>query len=273
MFFLVSLALNAAAAMHLLIYIEFQWSSQVPSVVHHMNADRRQGTEFRGRRQSDDPANALFAITGPFAALTDPVLLFEGSKITNGNIAGLDAASDPELVNDLREAVLRAQQDNVSDGVTTPTLIDNRDRMIEFEVTPWGSTRALAIDRDITIAAGIEDALRVSRERYRSLLSLAADCVSETDSSGNISMIAPNDIFGKPASSFIGGPVQELLTSRTPELFSGSGEPQWIPAAIQSANGELMLGAAIMEVVSDPDTGERTCVRGCFRQKYGVANR
>jgi hypothetical protein len=34
-----------------------------------------------------------------------------------------------------------------------------------------------------------------------------------------------------------------------------------------------MLGAAIMEVISDPDTGERTGVRGCFRQKYGVANR
>jgi len=273
LFFLASLALNAAAAQPLLTIIEFQWSSQVPSVVHHMNADRRQGAEFKGRRQSDDPANALFAITGPFAALTDPVLLFEGTKITNGNIAGLDVAHDPEVVNDLREAVLRVQQDNVSDRVTTPTLINKRERMIEFEVTPWGSTRALAIGRDITIAAGIQDALRVSRERYRNLLLLAADCVWETDSSGNITMIAPNDIFGKPASSFIGGPVQELLTSRTSELFSGSGEPQWIPAAIQSANGELMLGAAIMETVIDPDTGKRTGVRGCFRQKYGVANR
>ena len=245
----------------------------MPSVVNHMNADRRQGAEFRGHRQSDDPANALFAITGPFAALTDPVLLFDGTKSTNGNIAGLDVAHDPELVNDLPEAVLHVQQDNVSDRVTTPTLINNRERMIEFEVTPWGSTRALAIGRDVTIAAGVQDAIRVSRERYRSLLSLAADCVWETDNSGNISMIAPNDIFGTPASSFIGGPVQELLTSRTPELFSGSGEAQWIPAAIQSANRELMLGAAIMEVISDPDTGERTGVRGCFRQKYGVANR
>ncbi len=245
----------------------------MPSVVRHMSVDRRQRSEYKGRRQTDDPANALFALTGPFAAQNDPVLLFEGSEVANGNIAGLEAARDPDLVGELLEVVQRVQQDNTSERVTTPTQINNRERTIDFEVTPWGETRALAIGRDVTISAGIQDALQVSRERYRCLLSLAADCVWETDAAGVISMIAPNDIFGRPAALFIGGPVQDLVTSRDKELFSGDGDPEWISAAIESANGQLMLGAAIMEAVYDPDTGERTGVRGCFRQKYGVANR
>jgi hypothetical protein len=115
--------------MPVLIFNELQRSSQVPSVVHHMNADRRPGAEFKGRRQSDDPANTLFSITGPFAALTDPVLLFEGSKIKNGNIAGLDTAHDPDLVGNLREIVFRVQKDNVSDRVATSTLLNKRERI------------------------------------------------------------------------------------------------------------------------------------------------
>lgn len=181
-----------------------------------MNADRRRRTEFRGRRQSDDPANALFSVTGPFAAQSDSVLMFEGSKIANGNIAGLEAARDPDLVGDLREAVQRVQKENASDRITSPTRINDRERMIEFEVKPWGSTRALAIGPDVTIAGGVQDALRVSCERYRSLLSLAADCVWETDQAGNISMLAPNDIFGHSAAHFGGDPIQNLLKSRHP---------------------------------------------------------
>ena len=129
LFFLASPALNTATAKPVLIFNELQRNSQLPNVIHHMNADRRPGAEFKGRRQSDDPANTLFAVTGPFAVLTDPVLLFEGSKIKNGNIAGLDTAHDSDLIGNLREIVFRVQKGNVSDRVATSTLTNSCERI------------------------------------------------------------------------------------------------------------------------------------------------
>lgn len=245
----------------------------MPSTVRHMNMDRRQRSEAGGRRRSDDPAHALFHDNGPFASLRDPVLLFDGPEVSNGNAPGLKAASDPDLVADLFAIVKTVQASQQSERLATAVSIDGREALIDFDIMPWNENRAIAIGRDISITAGIQDALRVSRERYRSLLSLSADCIWETDAAGRLSLISPNDIFGRPAALFIGQPVQMLLTATSAELFSGKDEPEWIPAAIEAADGELMLGAAIMEPIYDPETGEKTGVRGCFRQKYGVSNR
>jgi diguanylate cyclase (GGDEF)-like protein len=63
----------------------------------------------------------------------------------------------------------------------------------------------------------LRDALVDSRQRWRDLVSLAADLAFETDRWGRFAMIAPDPAFGWPASKLLGLPGKLLLAEGTAE--------------------------------------------------------
>jgi diguanylate cyclase (GGDEF)-like protein/PAS domain S-box-containing protein len=62
-------------------------------------------------------------------------------------------------------------------------------------------------------AAGgaLADALIDSRQRWRDLVTLAADIVFETDEQGRFAFLAPADVLGWPAATLLGQPAELLL--------------------------------------------------------------
>ena len=60
----------------------------------------------------------------------------------------------------------------------------------------------------------IRDALLESRQRWRHLLSLAADLAFETDAEGRFVLMMPDCVLGWSADSLIGQPSEQYRKSR-----------------------------------------------------------
>lgn len=215
-------------------------------------------------------AAAAFDASGPFAAIAAPALLLGAEGVIRTNRAGADLAKDGaarDLLLDAARTVIRFAS---ADQITLPaTLADGR-RLIDCTLTPWGG-HALALCRDVTIERGVRQALELSRERYRGLLGLAADCIWETSPDGRIELLAPNDLFGAEAARLIGRSLKHLIVASAGNFYETGLEGQWTSAALVGGGGALVLGAAVMEPIQDPETGEISGYRGCFRQTKPLA--
>ena len=213
----------------------------------------------------DTAAAAAFAPGGPFAAMEGPALLLDVSGVVLANGGGRQLAADRmalALTMDAAETTIRSR---IADRTVVPADMAVGRRLIECDVAPWGG-HALVIGRDVTMERGVREALELSRERYRTLLNLAADCVWETDVAGRLEMLAPNDIFGAAAANLIGQPLERLLVSESPGLYSGAAPGEWAAAGLNTADGAVILGAAVTAPIQDAETGKTLGLRGCFRR-------
>ncbi len=197
----------------------------------------------------------------------EPALLIGQGKVLAANAAGQAVADDPASAVELIQLAGQAARTRTAHRRALAVDLINHDALLEFDVTPWGDSLALALGRDITVATGIREALQFSRERYRSFLEIATDCIWETELDGTLALLAPNAIFGRAAATLIGRPLNLLFAgSSGSTLFARRHKPEWIAIGIQAADGATIHGAAIMAPMQDPDSGAVSGYRGCFRR-------
>ena len=218
------------------------------------------------RATPPDAAAAAFGAAGPFAALPEPALLIGPGGVLLANAAGQDLSEDAGAIEELVRISAAAEQGQAAIRQILHVAGAERDALIEFDVAPWSADCALVLGRDITVSAGVREALEISRERYRALLTLAVDCIWETGADGRIELLAPNDIFGRPAATLIGRPLQDLIVCRAPGFHAARGPAGWTSAGATGANGEILFGSAIVEPILEPDSRRRHGARGCFRR-------
>ncbi len=203
---------------------------------------------------------------GPFAMLAEPVLLVGQANAHAVNPAAVEIAADDRAMDELFLLGSKARRSRTSVRKVVATLIDRRPALIEFDVSAWGEDFALAIGRDVTVTIGVREALAVSRERYRALLEIAVDCMWETSIEGALELVSPNIIHGRSAALMIGMNLRDLITCRTAGFYSARQPRTWLAAGLKAHNGELVLGAAIIEPIIDPETKSARGYRGCFRR-------
>ncbi len=211
-------------------------------------------------------AQAAFAPNGPFAALAEPALLLDGVDAIEANACGRAVAGDPAALKELLTLARTARRTRTATRRIMAVEMEDRDALLEFDVAPWGDALALALGRDVTVATGDREALQISRERYRTLLHLAVDCVWEIGPDGAFELLAPNVIFGRPAASLIGAPFRSLFSCGVSGFQFGRRPKEWTAAGLNAAGGATIMGMAIAEAMVDPDTGRIRGARGCFRQ-------
>lgn len=203
---------------------------------------------------------------GPFAMLDEPVLLIGQASAHAVNPAAVEIAADSRAMHELYLLGSKARRCRTSVRKVIATLIDRRPALIEFDTASWGEDFALAIGRDVTVTIGVREALAVSRERYRVLLEMSVDCMWETGIEGALELVSPNIIHGRSAALLIGTNLRDLITCRAPGFYSARQPRTWVAAGLKAQNGELVLGAAIIEPILDPETQTARGYRGCFRR-------
>ena len=218
-------------------------------------------------RRAADPDRVALLREGPFARTDEPALLLTAGDPVAWNDACADAIEDQRFLGELADMAAIAHRYDETVRRVMPVRIGGRDSLIEFDVSPWPPGDALALGRDVTVATGVREALTLSRERYRALLEMAADCIWEAGLDGGFELISPNRVYDRPAVELIGKPASDLIIAKTPGFLQGRMPRTWRPAAIRSGSGDLILGDAIAEQILDPDTGLMTGVRGAFRRR------
>jgi diguanylate cyclase (GGDEF)-like protein/PAS domain S-box-containing protein len=92
---------------------------------------------------------------------------------------------------------------------------------------------------------GLRDALMASRQRWRHLVSLAADMAFETDAEGRFVLMIPDTALGWPAGSLIGQPSEQLVreedTGATFNPFRPADEVRRRRAWLRRADGSLAM--------------------------------
>ena len=182
------------------------------------------------------------------------------------NPAAVELTADERAVNELLQLAFKARRSSAASRKIIATLIDRRPALVEFDIGPWGEDFALAVGRDVTVTVGVREALSVSRERYRALLEISVDCMWETSIEGSLELVSPNIVFGRSAALLIGLNLRDLITCRTPGFYSARTPRAWLSAGLKGHNGELVLGAAIIEAIIDPETKGPRGYRGAFRR-------
>jgi len=99
---------------------------------------------------------------------------------------------------------------------------DGSEIPLEFSFAPWeakGKTFFTAIARDITERKQVEEALRDSEERFRSLAQTASDAIISIDPQGKIIFWnkAAETIFGYSTDEILGKPIELLLPEQRRE--------------------------------------------------------
>ncbi len=116
--------------------------------------------------------------------MPEPALLLGPIGIIATNPTGAAMAEDPRALAELvrmAKTVIRAK---TAGRCIVPVFMNGRHVLIEVDVAPWGAVHALTLGRDVTVSTGIQEALTISRERYRGLLEIAVDCIWETGTDG-----------------------------------------------------------------------------------------
>ena len=86
--------------------------------------------------------------------------------------------------------------------MTRPAVSNSRER------SPAGRTGAVDF---LPAADALRGALLDSRQRWRDLVTLAADLAFETDAEGRLVFLAPDPVLGWPAAALLGRPAAEVL--------------------------------------------------------------
>ena len=79
-------------------------------------------------------------------------------------------------------------------------------------------------------------------------------------------LVSPNIVFGRSAALLIGMNLRELITCRKPGFYAAREPRVWQSAGLKGHNGELVLGAAIIEPIIDPEAQAPRGYRGAFRR-------
>ena len=83
----------------------------------------------------------------------------------------------------------------------------------QLKVETEGNPRNLAIVEDITERQRMEEKLRISEEKFRSLVETSSDCIWEIDAEGRYTYLSPKllDMTGYPPAEFLGKTPFDLL--------------------------------------------------------------
>jgi hypothetical protein len=135
-----------------------------------------------------EAARAAFAPNGPFTAMSEPAILLGEAGVISANGAGREIADDKHATAELADIGKLARSTKAGGRRILASTFRGRDALFEFDIAPWRDKLSLALGRDVTVVTGIREALQLSRERYRSLLAMAVDCIWEAGADGALSI-------------------------------------------------------------------------------------
>jgi diguanylate cyclase (GGDEF)-like protein/PAS domain S-box-containing protein len=129
----------------------------------------------------------------------------------------------------------------------------------------------------------IRDALMESRQRWRHLVSQAADLAFETDAEGRFVLIMPDPVLGWPADSLVGQPSELLIaddgTDAPPNPFRPVEELRRHRAWLRCADGKLAMLAVSATPIHDSGgqvigaRGIGIDITGCDARSLDIAGR
>ena len=111
-------------------------------------------------------------------------------------------------------------------------------------------------------AMALRRALLESRQRWRQFGALATDLVFETDGSGHLTFVAPDDVLGWRADALLGQPARVLLCDDTgPDPFQFTKPAYHRPTWMRTAAGETACMSVSVVPMLD-EAGRQRGVRG-----------
>lgn len=161
-----------------------------------------------------DP-RGLLSLREPAAVLDEKgEIVFANTLFSVDGVLSDDGALSASLA-----AVLSMPQENrPGGGLRLHGGPDDEPRVFDILVLPLeqpGWRLVVAVDR--TIDVGLQNALVVSRARFKTLVEVSSDYAWETGADGTFSMVTPKGLAGVGAKDLIGGRPGQLLDQAAPQ--------------------------------------------------------
>lgn len=176
----------------------------------------------------------------------------------------------PDIADRLLNAANRAWQGEGTQDLEFEETIDDSPRDVEARIVVSGQDDALVILRDITRRKAIEEQLRTSEERFRSLIENASDMVVILSADGTIQYGSPalERVLDTPYTEWVGTPIFSLLAEDDmPRLRNAMalavaepGSPHAETLRLRGGAGEIRTLEAICSGLRDPITKAMTVV-------------
>ena len=183
---------------------------------------------------------------------------------------GVDDVFPPEIARRLLNAASRVLRGEGIQDLEFEAPVDGQPRQCEARIVESGAGEVLLILRDITRRKVIEEQLRTSEERFRSLIENASDMVTILDPAGIIEYGSPamERVLGSPYTEWVGTPVFDLMPAEDMPRLRNSmalaaaepGSPHAETFRFRDAAGEYRIMEAICSGLRDPVTRAMTVV-------------
>jgi PAS domain S-box-containing protein len=171
----------------------------------------------------------------------------------------------PSMVRGLSDMRQRLIAEKRLRGVTM-SMLDAKGKERVIEINVWLLERngrpsgALAVARDLTPQARLEEEMRETRLRLQRIIESSADGIVTTDREGNLTMFSrgAEEMFGYAAAEVLNKPIANFLASPEPgveplfrSIFAGGGRTTSYEMAVRARDGREVVVSVSASVLRD----------------------